>query len=282
MAMNPERDVFARAKPVSLAGPLIGFGIVGLLGLTVAASTASASSKKPKPKPDPNPSPPDNGPKPDKPPPADEDIPPPVTPPGTLLERYPGLQMDDRRKQAPKDLILRLRTLAETTAVVLHQTGFFGWKPTNPNWAKVNAHFVVRRDGSVVINYDPEVRMTHGSNAANKFCVTIEHEGNYANSNGNFYKPEKFGRSYLKDAPNQVKSSRLLIEILHELCPKMTAVFAHCQWTGNRQNCCGPELWSEVGEWAKAHLAMTDGGPGWYWEEGTGQPIPNSWRGLNA
>jgi hypothetical protein len=249
--------------------------VVAVGAIVLAGGSAKASQSQ---KGDTGPaSPPDPGPKPDEPPAADEEVPPAHVPPASSLERFPGLEMVDLRAKASPALILRMRTLEETTAVVLHQTGFFGWKPDNSNWAKIHAHFVVRRNGQVCILYDPEVRMTTGSNAANRFAVTIEHEGNYPNSSGNFYKPEKFGRSYLADAPNQIAASRRLLEILHGLCPKMSAVFAHCQWSDNRQNCCGPDLWREIGQWAVDNLAMTDGGPGWKW--GSGQPIPNSWRG---
>lgn len=267
----------ATTEDSSWVGPLVGLGVAGIFGVTMLAggSAKAAGPKKPKPSSD-NPSPPDNGPRPDKPPTPEEDLPPANIPPGQLLERYPGLQMVDLRGKASKTLILRQRTLLEVTAVVIHQTGFFGWKPSNPNWAKIHAHFVVRRSGDVVINYNPEDRMSTGSNNANKFCVTIEHEGNYPNASGNFYKPEKFGKSYLQDAPNQVRASRRLVTILHELCPKMTAIFAHRQWTAERQNCPGPDLWKAVGEWAVDNLNLTDGGAGWQY--GSGLPIPEDWR----
>lgn len=195
----------------------------------------------------------------------------------SLAERYPGLTMIDMRDKAPKDQIVEIRGLENTTAAVLHQTDFFGWKDSNPLWPKVRSHFVVRQDGRVQINYDPEVRMTTGSNAANKFAVTIEHEGNFANANGNFYKPEKFGKSYLKEHPAQVEASRRLLAALKAMAPNMTAVFAHRQWADqDRSNCPGPEIWQAIGEWAKKNLGLTDGGPGWKYDPG--QAIPDSWR----
>lgn len=250
------------------------FGTLAVLGAVAGVAVAGSSGKATK---DPNANQPDPGPRPDKPPTPAEDIPPANIPPGESLNRFPGLEMIDLRAKAPKDQILRMRTLEEVTAVVIHQTSFFGWKDTNPLWPKIKSHFVVRRDGRVQINYDPEVRMTTGSNSANKFCVTIEHEGNYPNSNGNFYKPEKFGRSYLADAPNQVAASRKLIAALHSFCPKMTAIFAHTQWAADRANCPGPDLWLAIGEWGLQNLNLTDGGPGWHYEGG--HPIPGSWRG---
>lgn len=194
----------------------------------------------------------------------------------TLAQRYPGLVMIDMRARAPKERIDYIRGLDKATAAVLHQTGFFGWKDSNPLWPEVKAHFVVRQDGRVQINYDPEVRMTTGSNAANTFAVTIEHEGNFPNANGNAFMPEKFGVSYLKDHPAQVAASRQLLKNLKALLPNMTAVFAHRQWSDDRQNCPGPDIWREIGEWAKQTLGLTDGGPGWHYDPG--EAIPETWR----
>lgn len=199
------------------------------------------------------------------------------TPDPNLAQRYPGLVMIDMRAKAPKERIDYIRGLDKTTAAVIHQTGFFGWKDTNPLWPEIKAHFVVRQDGRVQINYDPEVRMTTGSNAANSFAVTIEFEGNFPNTNGNAYMPEKFGVSHLEEHPAQVIAGRKLLADLKALLPNMTAVFGHRQWSDNRENDPGPDLWREVAEWAKQNLGLTDGGPGWKY--GSGQPIPDDWRG---
>lgn len=279
------------------AGSLITFGVLASLGggpATPAPSPGPTPGPLPADPPTPDPLPADPTPAPDptppKPappvtptPPADpvpQPVPPgPVPAPTPDASRYPGIDLVDLRSKAPPSQIMRIRSLEEVTAVVLHQTGF-QWKPDNPKWSEVKAHFVVRRDGSVVINYDPEKRMTTGSNLANRFCITIEHEGNYANANGNFWSPEKFGRSYLKDAPALVAAARQLLRDLRGFCPKLTAVFAHCQWNSNKSNCCGPELWQAIGEWSKAELGFKDGGPGWHYDGGLA--IPSSWRGTFA
>ena len=191
------------------------------------------------------------------------------------LGDYPGLDLVDLRGLAPASNVIRDRTPEEVTAVVLHQTAFAGWKPENPNWAKIKAHFVVRRDGVVQINYDPTKRMGYGSNKANSFAITIEHEGNYPNAKGVWWAGDKFGRSVLADAPAQVAASRRLIEILADTYP-IENVYAHRQWDPDRQNCPGPDLWREVGEFAIAELGLSDGGPDWHAEGG--RAIPDDWR----
>lgn len=288
--MIKKRSAARRLLPVvAVAG--------GLLTVTLLVGLAGGSSSpKPAPKPTPAPTPaptpsPEPKPVPDLPPakqPSPQPEPPkpvpdppllPVPPPTPDAGRYPGLTLIDLRAKAPKAYVMRQRTLAEVTAVVLHQTGF-EWKPDNKLWPEVKAHFVQRRDGRTQINFNPEDRMHTGSNLANKFAITIEHEGNYSNAKGNFWKPEKFGRSYLKDAPAMVAAARQLLRDLKALCPNLTAVFAHCQWNSNKSNCCGPELWLAIGEWAKAELGLTDGGAGWHYEGGLA--IPSSWRGTFA
>lgn len=249
------------AKANSSSAIMIGFGVALAAVAAIAMLASGGGSKAAKPAPAP-PAKPGQQPA------------PPIAP--DLAERYPGITMIDMRSKAPPEQIDYIRGLEKTTAVVLHQTGFFGWKDSNPLWPKIKAHFVVRQDGRVQINYDPEVRMTTGSNAANSFAVTIEHEGNFPNANGNAFKPEKFGVSHLKDHPAQVEASRKLVAALKAISPNMTAVFAHRQWSDNRENCPGPEIWRAVGEWAKQHLGLTDGGPGWKWDPG--EPIPDTWR----
>ena len=61
------------------------------------------------------------------------------------------MNLIDLTAQAPTSYRVRTRRPEETTTVVLHQTGF-AWKPSNPMWAKVRSHYVVRRDGSVALS----------------------------------------------------------------------------------------------------------------------------------
>jgi len=188
---------------------------------------------------------------------------------------YPGLDLVDLRGQAPAEYIVRDRPAEEVTAAILHQTAFSGWKPNNPNWAKIKSHFVVRRDGKVQINFDPTKRLRYGSNKANAFGITIEHEGNYPNAAGVWWEGDKFGEDHVEDAPAQVAASRRLLEILSERYP-IEHVYAHRQWDAGKTNCPGPDLWREVGEYAVKQLGLSDGGPGWHAEGGLS--IPESWR----
>ena len=186
----------------------------------------------------------------------------------------PDLNVVDMRDKAPAEYIRNDRAVSEVRAIVLHQTGF-EWKPTNPKWPEVRAHFVVLRDGTVLMNFDPRKQLRYGSNHANPFCVTIEHEGNYGSSDGKFFMPEKFGKSYLADSPRLVAASKALIKWLKDAYP-ITHVYAHRQWDNGKGNCCGPEIWRAIGQWAISALGLSDGGPGWHYDNGLA--IPDNWR----
>jgi len=188
--------------------------------------------------------------------------------------RRAGLQVVDLRAKAPKSYVVRERTPEETTAAVLHQTGFT-WKPDNPLWPEVRSHFVVRRDGVVHVNHDPTQRLRYGSNKANAFGVTIEHEGNYSSSAGKWWEGERFGEDKVEDAPAQVAASRKLLEVLSDEYP-IEHVYAHRQWDELKTNCPGPGIWKAVGQYAVEQLGLDDGGPGWHAEGGLA--IPESWR----
>jgi hypothetical protein len=58
----------------------------------------------------------------------------------------------------------------------------------------------------------------------------------------------------------------------------ITYVFTHRQGTRGHTNCCGPDVWFNVGQWAVA-MGMSDGGVGF--TMGDGLPIPNAWRNHN-
>jgi hypothetical protein len=224
-------------------------------------------------KPDPDPQP---DPKPDpKPPPPKLDPQPPPNP-GLVPELLPGVPILDLRSKAPANYIREDRPMSEVRAIVLHQTGFGGWKPDNPLWPKVRAHFVVRQDGTIQCNFDPLKQLRYGSNHANPFCITIEHEGNYPNSLGKWWEGDKFGKDQLSQSPALVASSRKLIAALKSKYP-ITHVYAHRQWDKDKQNCPGPDIWLQIGEWGKAELGLKDGGPDWHYDNGLA--IPASWKG---
>lgn len=157
------------------------------------------------------------------------------------------MNLIDLTAKAPASYRVRTRRPEEITTVVLHQTGF-SWKPSNPRWAKVRAHYVVRRDGSVLLLHHPETRMRYGSSVANRYCVTIEHEGNYANASGSWWKPELYGAHH--PTPELIAASRDLLRFLHESYPSIVDVSSHRHIQAGKSNCCGPELWQALGVWA--------------------------------
>jgi hypothetical protein len=191
----------------------------------------------------------------------------------TGLPQVSAVQLIDLTAKSPAQYRIRLREPAEVTTIVLHQMGF-AWRDDNPMWAKVRAHYAVQQAGAVVALHDPAVRMRYGSGVANRYCVSIEHEGNYADD-GRWYKPDRFGRHVLADHPELVRSSRVLISSLVERFPSITTIMAHRHIQRGKPLCCGPELWREVGEWARQELGLVEGAvlPG-------GAPLPDRWRGV--
>jgi len=188
--------------------------------------------------------------------------------------RSAGFDVLDYRGKSPAEFIRRPRPLSQVTAIVIHQTGFANWKTTNPNWKKVRAHYSVLKDGTIVNNFDPLDQMRYGSAHANPKAITVEHEGNFASTRGRYWKPEKYGRSKLKEHPRQIAAARRLVEALRKVCQAITHIYAHRQWEKKKSNCCGPELWSTIGMWA-IDRGLSSGGPGWAYR--LGSPIPGEW-----
>ena len=161
-------------------------------------------------------------------------------------------------------------------AVVLHQMGFSRGNDLH-RYRKVTAHFVIAPDGGVAQLHPLSARLSasHGFNARS---VAIEFAGNLQSVNGRWWRPETYGRNTLTDA--QIEAGRRLLRLLR--AQGVRFVLAHRQSDADRGNDPGPEIWSQVGQWAVAELEMSDGGPGYFID--TGYPIPNSWRvrGVNS
>lgn len=179
---------------------------------------------------------------------------------------------------APTSYRRRRRELSEVRAAILHQTGFGTWKIDNPLWPRVRAHFVVHRNGLISQNHRVETRMRYGSGLANPWAVTIECEGNYALSYDDitgeprYWKPEKFGRDIIDDAPRQVIAARALLAHLVAEIPNLQ-VGAHRHVEALKSGCPGPDLWREVGEWARENLNMPELPP-----MASGLALPENWR----
>lgn len=183
-------------------------------------------------------------------------------------------QIVDLTAKAPAEYRVRARLPSEVQAVVLHQTAFSGWSTNNPMWARIRAHYVVRQDGSVLMLHHPTVRMRYGSGPCNARGVTVEHEGNLPSDSGAYWKPERYGRDVLDQHPEQVAASRALVRMLCAEYPTIGLVIAHRHIDARKPNCPGPDIWREVGEWAKRELALVEPAP-----LPAGLPLPNTWRG---
>ncbi len=183
-------------------------------------------------------------------------------------------QIVDLTAQAPAGYRIRTRPASDVRAVVLHQTGFSGWRADNPMWAKVRAHFVVRHDGSVLMLHHPMTRMRYGSGPCNAQGVTVEHEGNYPSAHGVYWRPEKYGRDVLDQHPEQVTASRALVRMLTADYPTIGLVIGHRHIDARKANCPGPDLWREVGQWSIDQLGLREPDP-----LPEGLAVPGSWRG---
>lgn len=163
-----------------------------------------------------------------------------------------------------------MRTPESITTIVLHATGF-SRKPTNPRWALTKAHYVVLLNGTILMNHSPLVRMKYGSGIANSYSITVEHEGNPVNENGHAFMPEKFGVH--KATPEQVAASRELITYLCDTYPSIQYVSSHRAVQAGKSNCPGPQLWSEIGEWALLNIGLHEAPV-----LKTGSMLPEAWR----
>jgi hypothetical protein len=267
-----------RKGPKTMIGLAVGgLALVGGIVALVAASGRRSSSlaptpgPAPAPDPTPDPSPPD--------PPAPDPKPSPDLQPDDApgLPSIPGVEIVDLRADAPAAYIRQQRAPGDIRAIVLHQTAF-SWKPDNPLWADVRAHFVVRRDGSIVCNFLPTIQMKVGSSHANPFSITVEIEGNYPSDAGKCWKPETYGCNTLASEPKLINAARRLIEALKQQYPSITHIYAHRQWEGadGKPNCPGPDIWRAIGRWAMNTLGLKDNGPGWHYDKGLA--IPDSWE----
>ncbi len=167
----------------------------------------------------------------------------------------------------------RIKTRAADTvyALVLHQTGFS--RGNNPEkYRKVKAHYVIMPDGRILQHHPVEAYL-YASNGFNRRSVAVEFVGNLPNTNGNRYKPEKFGADDLTQA--QIGAGQHLVKHLIDRIG-LTHVLAHRQATAQRQNCPGPDIWYTVGQWGVREHGLGDGGPGFTID--SGKPIPDLWR----
>lgn len=168
---------------------------------------------------------------------------------------------------------IRERDVGDVDALVLHQMSF-DRGPGARRYLNTNAHYICLTDGTVAQLHRPEDYL-HASSALNNRSVAVEFAGNMPSERGRYYRPGKFGRDRV--TMSQVSAGRWLILHLRGTLG-ISYVFAHRQGTNGHTNCCGPDVWFNVGEWALGQ-GLSDGGSGF--RVGQGLPIPNAWRHHN-
>jgi N-acetyl-anhydromuramyl-L-alanine amidase AmpD len=185
-----------------------------------------------------------------------------------VVNRSRALRIVNLTHVAPKSK--REKRACKIDAVVLHQTGFSrGLEPLR--YLKVTAHFVVLADGTV-LQLHPVTARLMASDGFNCRSVSIEFVGNFASSEGRWWRPETYGANVV--SAEQVEAGRALLRALAGI--GVRHVFAHRQSSETRGNDPGPDLWANVGQWAIDRLGWSDGGPGFVIDRGS--PIPDAWR----
>lgn len=186
-----------------------------------------------------------------------------------------NLNIVDRTAYSPKDKRKKIRKIDEVYALVLHQSGFSRGNDTS-RYDKVTGHFAILPNGTI-LQLHPLTAYLYASNGFNKGSVAVEFVGNFPNTNGKCYQPEKFGCHQV--TIEQIQAGRGLVLHLMKTIG-LTHVLAHRQSSGSRGNDPGPDIWYRVGQWAVNKHGLKDGGPGFKVQ--SGKAIPDSWRSWKA
>ena len=150
----------------------------------------------------------------------------------------------------------------------LHQCDFYN--PRVSRYDVIIAHFAVLRSGQVV-QVRPVTTVLNSVSAGH--AVDIEFEGAYP-SIMQIRRARRRGRDALANLPKptveQYLAGRGLLEHLRRTLG-IGHVWAHRQTSRmQRDNCPGPQLWYNVGEWAIRNLNMSSGG--------VRRTIPDEWK----
>lgn len=179
--------------------------------------------------------------------------------------------IEDRTAFTSKAKRKGVRDVTTLYALVLHQTGFSRGSITT-KYDKIPVHFVIVPNGKI-IQLHPISAYLYSSNGLNARSVAVEFVGNFPNTKGKCWKPQKFGCNKVTQA--QIESGRMLIDhLIREI--GLTHVLTHRQASAMRTNDPGPDIWYHVGQWAIENRGLTDGGPNF--SVGTGKAIPDLWR----
>jgi N-acetyl-anhydromuramyl-L-alanine amidase AmpD len=156
-------------------------------------------------------------------------------------------------------------------ALVLHQMAFSRGND-HTRYDRVTAHYAILPDGQI-LQLHPVSTYLYASNGFNARSVAVEFAGNFPNTSGKCWEARKYGCHTL--SAKQIDAGRKLIRrLVKEI--GLTHVLAHRQSSGSRENDPGPDIWSQVGQWAVDTLGLRDGGPGFKID--SGKPIPEVWR----
>ena len=187
----------------------------------------------------------------------------------TAPERYSRLIVD-RVDSADSSRRVRERDQAGVNALVLHQTSFSRGNGVG-SYNSVAAHFVILPNGTIVRLHENWFYL-NSSNGLNSRSVAVEFVGNFPNEAGRWWRNPSGQEHNLSAA--QARAGRNLVTYLRRSL-RITHIFAHRQANRGHSNCCGPEIWYNVGEWA-LRSGLSDGGPGYALSDGL--PIPDEWR----
>jgi hypothetical protein len=207
-----------------------------------------------------------------------------TTPPSFLVEPDPQLTpiLEDRiaaghkaLRRKSKDTNQRYqgkpRAAARVNGIALHQMAFSRGDDIE-KYDKVTAHYVITPDGGLAQLHDLTIQLW-SSNHLNGFTVAVEFAGNLRSAKGRWHGT----RAPDVLTPQQVAAGRFLLQHMRDTYGIKKA-YAHIQGRGaGRANCCGPEIWKSVAQWAidPGGLGFQDTthetyGPGW--------PIPDTWK----
>lgn len=184
-----------------------------------------------------------------------------------------GTRIIDLTAKADKSKRKGTRAAGKVYALVLHQMACC-FQPRDPltRFLSLSAHFAILADGRI-LQLHPVSALMWASNGFNAGSVAVEFAGNFPNTSGKWWQGDKFGRNRLTQA--QIEAGRYLVRYLMRSMG-LKVVLAHRQSSGTRENDPGPDIWSQVGQWAVNTLGLKDGGPGF--KVGSGNPIPDAWR----
>jgi hypothetical protein len=194
-----------------------------------------------------------------------------------------------------------MRKPSQVDTLVLHQMACcYQVKDPLTRFLNIAPHFAILPDGRI-LQIHPLLLWTGASNGFNDRSVAVEFAGNFPNYKGKWWQDRKemaairerlrkrgvsepkinaHLQAYVKAnenqvTPQQIESGRYLVRYLIQKMG-LKKIVAHRQSSITRENDPGPDIWSQVGQWATQNLGLSDGGPGY--KIGKGFAIPDLWR----